>query len=452
LESKLSGGADYQDFSSLAFDLNSFKRQESTIIILNLFLLAGLLLLQTLFASRWGNPSKALVVALGVGFLLKTAELIWLQGLTELLQPKALLALTWGSVVLNLSLALLLTALTDHEDSPYFVLMVVPILETAFRSRLPLVLAVISVAGYLNFFWVWRYFRRHPPLEISEYFEAGITSLIFAVVGLLVWLLVNQLRQHEARIAQNLRELEQTRERLLQEEKLAAVGRLSSAIAHEIRNPVAMISSSLATAMRGSLDADQRKEMFEIAAKESSRLEKLTTEFLSYARPRPPEAFPNPIGETLGYIVDVCRAHAHQRGVELEIRKGEELTAQMDPAQVQQALLNIVMNAVEASSAGGVVLLRAESNGSESVHIDVENQGQAIPNSTLARVFEPFFTTKPHGTGLGLAIARNIARANGGDLILAANQPDRVCFSLRLPMPKCRQQPGKGKDGPDPDR
>lgn len=423
-----------QDSSILASDLASFKRQESTFIILNLILLAGLLLLQIIFASYWGNPSKAIILALGAGFLLKTIELIWVQGLSRLLNDPEMKVLTWSSILLNLSLALVLTVINDHEDSPYFVLMIIPVLESAFRSRLFVVIGVVGLAAYLNFFFVWRYFYLHPPLDAGEYFEAGITSLIFAVVGLLVWLLVNHLRQNEVRLARNVIELEQTRERLLQEEKLSAVGRLSSAIAHEIRNPVAMISSSLATAMRGQLDAEQRSEMFDIAAKEAARLEKLTTDFLNYAKPQPPVAIASPVSDTLGYIADICRAHAGQRGVEVRVASSEELLAQVDPAQVQQALLNLVMNAVEASQSGKIVWLRAGRNGGGTVQIDVENQGSPIPKEILPNIFEPFVTSKPTGTGLGLAIARNIARANGGDLVLAANRPEGVCFSLTLPL------------------
>lgn len=422
------------DSSLLASDLASFKRQESTFIILNLILLAGLLLLQIVFASYWGNPSKSIILALGAGFLLKTIELIWVQGLTQPLNDVAIKVLTWSSILLNLSLALLLTIVNDHEDSPYFVLLIIPILESAFRSRLFVVAGVVALASYLNFFFVWRYFYLHPPLDAGEYFEAGITSLIFAVVGVLVWLLVKNLRQNEARLERNVRELEQTRERLLREEKLAAVGRLSSAIAHEIRNPVAMISSSLATAMRGQLNVEQRAEMFDIAAKEAARLEKLTTDFLNYAKPRPPVAIASPVNDTLGYIADICRAHAGQRGVEVKVNSPDKLLAQIDPAQVQQALLNLVMNAVEACQSGQTVWLRAARNGGGTVQIDVENQGKPIPTEILPKIFEPFVTSKPTGTGLGLAIARNIARANGGDLVLAANGPERVCFSLTLPL------------------
>jgi len=445
----------YADSSAIDSEMATFRRQESIFITIDLLLLAFLFLLHTTFASFWGTPTRALVVVLGIAFLARTFEMIWLQRLSQPLSPVAQRALTWAWITIDLFLAVFLSALTDHEDSPYFALVVVPILESAFRFSLPPVIGVLLLADSLNFYWVRQYFQRHPPLDISEYFEAGIISLIFAIVGLLVWLLVNQLRRKEMHLADNLLELERTREKLLQEETLAAVGRLSSAIAHEIRNPVAMISSSLATASRGGLDPTQREEMCDIAAKEAARLEKLTDDFLTYARPRPPQITAAPVADTLAYVAGVCRAYASGKGIEVRVEVQEPLSAQIDPAQIQQALLNLVMNAVDASPPAGTVVLRAGRNGDEWVHIGVENHGSAISTEDLPRIFEPFFTTKSKGTGLGLAIARNIARAHGGDLVVATNGPQQVCFHMILPVPNgsiAGKAHAKGEDGQNPHR
>lgn len=422
----------YPDSSLLGSDLAAFKRQESIFVILNLILLAVLLSLHAFFSSYWGAPTRLQVVVLGAGFALKALELIWLQRLKKTPPPTALVLLTWASILLNLTLAVLLARLTDHEDSPYFVLTVVPILEAAFRFHLVTVLGVVSIAGLYNFMWVWRYFQRHPPVDFGEYFETSITCLIFLIVGVLVWRLVNDLRDQENRLAQNLAELDQARERLLQEEKLAAVGRLSSAIAHEIRNPVAMISSSIATAKR--LTGPEREEMFDIASEEASRLVRLTTDFLAYARPRLPKLTTTSVADTVAYVADASRAHASQKGVQFQIETPSSLMVEMDSGQVQQALLNLIMNAVDAAPSGSRVFLRSHTH-DHRVCIEVENAGPPIPQQEVARIFEPFFTTKPQGSGLGLPIARNIARAHGGDLVVEVNGPERVCFSLTLPVP-----------------
>ena len=165
----------------------------------------------------------------------------------------------------------------------------------------------------LNFLWIAHYAQTHGSVLPSEYFEAGTISMIYAFVGILVWILVNNLRANEAELARNLLILRQTQEKLLREEKLAAVGRLSSAIAHEIRNPVAMISSSLATAIRGQLEPAQRERMFEIASIQAARLEKLTNDFLSYAKPRTPAITHNNAADVLAYVAELSKAHAGER-------------------------------------------------------------------------------------------------------------------------------------------
>lgn len=421
----------YPSPSLLASDLSSFRRQETIFVVFNLVLLSVLVFLHHLFASFWGAPSRSLLLAIALVYGLGIVELAWLQRLSKPLSAGVLVVLTWSSIAVYLALAILLAGLTDHEDSPYSVLMVVPILEAAFRFELAMVLGVVAIADLSLFLWVWLFFERHPPLEVGEYFEAGTTSLVFMMVAVVVWMLVRGLRERETSLATNLLELQRTRERLVQQERLAAVGRLSSAIAHEIRNPVAMISSSIATAKQ--LSGTEREEMFEIASEEASRLVRLTTDFLSYARPRPPQPAPTSVPDTLSYVVAACRAHATQKGATVQLNSPEELAMFVDAGQVQQALINLIMNAVDDALPGSTILVNAHRQ-DRKVCIDVENAGDPIRQEDLSRIFEPFFTTKPHGTGLGLAIARGIALAHGGDLVLSANGPKRICFSLILPV------------------
>jgi two-component system, NtrC family, sensor histidine kinase HydH len=411
-------------------DLFAFRRQESIFISLQLLILTVLFALHWYFDNFWGKPSPLLIATVVAGIVLKIAEWLWLQRLTRPLKPATLAALTWASIALNIVLAAVLAALTDREDTPYFVLMVVAVLEAAFRFKLPAIVGVIAVVDASLFGQVWWFYRKHPPTDVGEYFEAGITSLLFATVGVVVWFLLADLRRTETRLAKNVLELEQARERLLREERLAAMGRLSSAIAHEIRNPVAMIASSIATAKQ--LSGAEREEMFAIASDEANRLSQLTTDFLDYAATRPPNLVETSVADTVAYVADASRAHASQKNVQLEVDAPEELTVKADAGQLQQALMNLLLNAVDASPAGSKVALRSRDE-RDGIHIDVENAGEPIPESVLSRIFEPFFTTKPRGTGLGLAIARKIARSQGGDLVLAGNGPSIVRFSLVLP-------------------
>ena len=421
----------FRSHSLLASDLDSFRRQESILIALNLLILVVLFSLHLYFASFWGNPGPLLIAAVAFGIGAKVAEWLWLRGLKRALTAKQLATLTWASIALNITLAFVLSVLTDKEDTPYFALMVIPVLEAAFRFHLPAILGVITAADVSLFWQVRWFFDKHPPLDVGEYFEAGITSLLFFLVGVLVWLLLADLRTKEVRLANNLHELERAREQLLREERLAAVGRLSSAIAHEIRNPVAMIASSIATARQ--LSGPDREEMFAIAADEANRLSNLTTEFLDYARTRPLNLSEISVADVVGYVADASRAHASKKGVRFALDVPADLTICTDPTQLQQALMNLLLNAVDASPFDSKVEIRVRDHEEGRIRIDIENAGVPITEPALSRIFEPFFTTKPRGTGLGLAIARNIARIQGGDLVLTGNEPDRVCFSLIMP-------------------
>jgi len=412
-------------------DLLSFKRQQMVFIALNLLLLLILLLMHWSLASFWGTPSRWLVVTVGLVFLLRIPELLWARRLARLISPAIPIAATWASIVLNIALSIVLSDLTNHEDSPYTALLILPVLEAAFRFRFITVLGVVAASAFACFFWQWQFFVKHPPVDVGEYIEAGTTSLTLALAAVLVWLLVRDLRRKGSTLADNLHELERTREKLLHEEKLAAMGRLSSAIAHEIRNPVGMIASSIASANQ--LSGAEREEMFAIASQEANRLTRLTTEFLDYASTRQPRLTVTSIADTIAYIADASRAHAHHKGLKFELNVSDTLLANADAGQLQQALLNLVLNAVDASPAEGTIVLRARPE-NKRVLIDVENAGSSIPEPTLRRLFEPFFTTKPRGTGLGLAIARNIARAQGGDLTLEVNRPSCVRFSISVPV------------------
>jgi two-component system, NtrC family, sensor histidine kinase HydH len=415
-------------------ETDDLRKQQMAFCILTLCVLAMLLLLHTLFASVLAEPSIPVIVLLGLSFSLKLVELLWLlsrrQGLTER-SAKLESAL---SIVFLFSLSALLAYLTNRDDSPYFVLLAIPILQCAYLfGLLPTVLTIVLADGMIMF-WLWHYFGLYPPAKGTEYLEGSMISLIYALMGSLVWFLVNQLKANQAKLSANLIDLRATRERLIREEKLAAVGRLASGIAHEIRNPVAMISSSLTTAAETGLGEVEREEMFSIAARQARRLEALTADFLTYARPSVPQRSLVLVNDLLSYIADVTKMHAARRDLEVRTDLTPEMPVEVDASQLEGALLNLALNSIDATPEGGTIELRASRNG-DMLCIEVQNSGTAIPDSDLARIFEPFFTTKPNGTGLGLAIARGVARAHDGELWVSSNQDGRVTFSMTLTTP-----------------
>lgn len=416
-----------------ALDFESLRRQESILIVANLAVVAILLLVHVAAGPVMGVPNRPLILTLSSFFLVLVLELVWLLATRVPPSPAAIRAYLVVSVWLAVAFVGAAAFLSEIADRQYSVLFVLPVISAAFRFSLAGTLGVASLASLLSFLEVHYFFARHPPVLVGEYFEAFNVSLLFLLVGTVVWLLASDVRREQSNVERSLRELQRTRDTLVSEAKLAAVGRLASGIAHEIRNPVAMIGSSLAAATSGSLSPERRDEMFRIAAAEASRLESLTDDFLSYARTRKPELKLTPVGAAVGYVADLVRAKASERAVRVEVDCPESLATRMDPFQVQQALLNLALNAIDATPPGRQVTLGAAPSLDDTCDLFVENEGQAIPPDVATRIFEPFFTTKPGGTGLGMAIARNIARAHGGDARLENNEPGRVRIVLRLP-------------------
>lgn len=412
-------------------DFLSFRQQERIFAGLNLVLLVFLCATQFVWAAYLGTPHKQVLTLLGLGILANIAELIWLNRRKEL-SAKAVLRLTWTMIAIQLGIAFGIASYSYKTDVQYFALMIPAILQAAFRLSRAATAFTVAASDGLIFFWVWHYFRLHPPVDPNSYVEAATVALIYVIMGFLVWALVNHLRTKERELVQSLEDLERTEAKLIEEGKLAAVGRFSSAIAHEIRNPVAMISSALATAANRAPGSHESREMYDIATKESARLERLTTDFLTYARPRQPSLTLANVSDSVGYIAEICRPRAAASSVRVDCECPEPLWAEIDSGQLQQALLNLAMNAVEASVAGASVMLRCHRDGSRII-IEVQNGNGPIPATTLACLFEPFFTTKPSGTGLGMSIARNIVLAHGGEIVLAQNDAHAIRFVVSLP-------------------
>ncbi|GAA3764399.1 sensor histidine kinase [Terriglobus aquaticus] len=340
--------------------------------------------------------------------------------------------LVCASITLGVVAPFLLAAATRQFHTHYFGLLILPVLEAALYFSLTITLMAATVASLTGLLWVSYAAHFRPPFQLGELLETATLALLLYTVGTLVWLLLDLLRRRDVELRARMEDLETTRARLVEEEKLAAVGRLASAVAHEIRNPVAIISSAMEAAGSVALSEEDRDEMSRIALAEAQRLEKLTTEFLSYAQPdrfacREVEAEP-----LIGYVCSIAKAQALRK--ELSIRPvvthAPLLFGNQD--RLQQALLNLVRNAIDATPAGGEIVVRCASE-AEMVCIAVENEGECIPAYAVPQIFEPFFTAKSGGTGLGLSIARRIAEAHEGTLTLARNEQGRVCFQLKLP-------------------
>lgn len=413
-------------------DIESYKRREIALILLNIMVLAALFIVHIIFLFEIGTPSKLLLSTLAVRFIILIFELLWLQKLDNEVGLTVIQMHLHLSIWLNIIFAFIASVFGGTADSHYSVLMIIPIIQAAYHFNLAKTLGVVTITIVLTFIEIWIYFYRKPPIEYSELFEAATVSLIFLVVGFVVWLLVGNLREEEKKLKESLTELRETQNKLVAEEKFAAIGQLSSAIAHEIRNPVAMIASSLEMASKQAENSPLRAEMFDIAAQESKRLETLTDDFLTFARTKEPEIQNQNVFETLDYVASLAKARLSEKEIEIKILCKKDLTAPFDASQIRQALLNLVLNAADASAQRGIIKIGGEAeNGS--CKLFVENNGEAVGEEIVPKIFEPFFTAKAKGTGLGLSIVRKIARSHQGEILLAKNENGSVRFELTLP-------------------
>lgn len=409
----------------------SYKKQETVLILLNMAVLAALFFVHIFFISLLGRPTSSLLLVLAFRFAILIFELLWVQRLTQETREVAINIHIHFSIILNIAVAFLASVSGGTPDSHYSVLMIIPILSAAYRFNLAKTLVVTVITIILTFLEVWLFFRAHPPADVTEYFEAATVSLVFLVVAVVVWLLVGNLRQEEEKLGRSLEDLSVLQEKLVAEEKLVAIGQLSSAIAHEIRNPVTMISSSLKMAESAKPGSPVRLEMFRIATEEAKRLENLTTDFLAFARSKKPNIESCLVIDTLNYVASLAKARSIEKELILTVECDESLIFDFDPEQIRQALLNLIMNAINATPAGGRIVIGAVAGTGLSV-LFVENEGEAIAADNTQKIFEPFFTGEAQGTGLGLSIVRNLARAHGGDIYLAVNENGKVRFEIRF--------------------
>ena len=418
------------------------RRQETVLIVLNLTVLSGIAVTYLVFGAvgMAGPPGRVFFAVLMSWFLVQALALVWLVGGAGTTRGGPLAAWASLSIWLNLGFALALALSGGMEDTHTAVLLVVPVIAAAFRYATAGIVLVVATAVGATYLQLWIYYRHLTKVAATEYFEATNAAMVYVVVAIVVASLVRHLRRDAAQLRASFEALETTRDRLVQEEKLAAVGRLAGAIAHEVRNPVTMIVSALSLANDETVDAPKRGEWIGVASEEARRLETLTRDFLAYARQKEPDRQPISLSTVVGYVADLARAREPATGVRLSVACPVDATVTLDAFQIHGALLNLLVNAFDATPAGGEIVIGADAGPGGSASLWVENPGPAIPPDVVPRLFEPFFTTRPRGTGLGLAIARTTARAHGGDVELTANEEGRVRFTLTIAPP-----PGAGR-------
>jgi two-component system sensor histidine kinase HydH len=258
--------------------------------------------------------------------------------------------------------------------------------------------------------------------------------LVLVLLGLSAWQ-IRTLRRYLALQAESARQ-----------ERLAALGGMAAVLAHEIRNPLGAIKG-LAQFLGEKTSGDPtRAEMTQTIARETTRLERLVNDLLTYARPRPPERQAMDLAALVGRVLPLLGPAAAEAGVTVhaDVARGIPPISG-DPEQLQQLFGNLLLNAIQAMPNGGIVRVSAVTSPSTSsraasaprdqtwIDVCVQDSGPGIPEADVPHIFEPFFTTRAKGTGLGLAICRQIAEAHGGTIRVSSTGPEGTRIEVTLP-------------------
>ncbi len=239
-------------------------------------------------------------------------------------------------------------------------------------------------------------------------------------------------------ILRDLREIKQLEEKVRRSEKLAAIGKLAAGVAHEIRNPLSSIRGFAQYLRRALKDKPQELEYAETMVSEVDRINAVVTDLLTFARPMDAELAPTDISELIEHTVRLVDADARSRNINVQMNISDLSKIPLDAKQITQAILNLLLNALQAVKNGGRIEVGAELNPSDSLlKIWVEDDGSGISADQKGKIFDPFFTTREKGTGLGLAIVHKIVENHSGEINLKSPPTGKTLgcrFTIGIPI------------------
>lgn len=233
---------------------------------------------------------------------------------------------------------------------------------------------------------------------------------------------------------QQYHRLQESQTQMVRVEKMAALGRMAAALAHEINNPLQAIQSHVELVMDFPLPPAQQAEFLAVVRTEMARLTEIVQRVLDFSRPTLAPRQPVSVDDLLRRTLALASKQLQRQAVQVSTSLDGRLTVAVGRDQMVQVFLNLVINAVEAIERGGRIDIEVGRQDGYA-RIDFANDGPPIPDEHLRHVFEPFYTTKADGTGLGLAVSQNLVEQYGGDIAVANRGGGQgVVFTVRLPL------------------
>lgn len=281
----------------------------------------------------------------------------------------------------------------------------------------------------------------HPSLSTVFYAARGVNEPAFRESDLEMFqILARQAAtalENSRLYAEQLeyvRQIETSQKALIQAEKMAAVGRLSASLAHELNNPLQGVQNCLHLAGREDLPEEKRKEYFDLARAELERLMNTARRMLDFYRPNASTQTQVNLVDLLEYVLSLMSKQLHEAHVNVikDIRDDLPLITAVG-SQVQQVFINLILNAADAMAPAGGDLRITARTWEDGIELLFQDSGAGIPLERQPNIFEPFFSTKDGGTGLGLTVSYNIITAHGGSLELLPDRAPGACFRILLP-------------------
>jgi len=240
-------------------------------------------------------------------------------------------------------------------------------------------------------------------------------------------------------IARDITEMKRLQAELIQSEKLALVGKMSSSIAHELRNPLVPIGGFARIIHKKLEEGSPIKKYAEIIIKEIDRLERLLHDLLYYTKEVKPVMQPANLNEIINELIILYEDTFNERKIKVDARISPEIPLiTLDPTQIKQSLMNLLYNAIQAMPDGGILTIESRMEEREGIHyasVYIHDTGCGIPDEVMKRIFDPFYTTKIHGLGLGLTLTKNIIELHGGEIEVKSEGGKGTTFKISLPIP-----------------
>jgi signal transduction histidine kinase len=270
--------------------------------------------------------------------------------------------------------------------------------------------------------------------EIGQ-FRLIILATLAVIMGLLFLVLRQIVKQAEVIIERRQEERRVLEGQLHQAERLAALGEMTAGVAHEIRNPLGIISSTAELLKERLARYEPQNRLAQIIVEEANRLNVKVTEFLDFSRPRVPNLRPCDLEGVIDRSLELVQPEIERLGITVNRQYHLNGQAQAaDPDLLHQAFLNILLNAIQAMPAGGRLTVSTTLGpGGQGSEIRFEDNGEGIDPENLKKVFNPFFTTKEKGSGLGLPIVKSIIETHQGAIKIDSGPEEGTTVTISLP-------------------